>query len=85
MLPVHASEVAEATRKDPILHKVIVCMQQGWPAKVQEALLPYWRKRNELTVEANCILWGLRVVIPPKLQQQVLSDLHQGHQGAGRM
>lgn len=84
-LPVHASEVAEATRKDPILSKVMGFMKQGWPHKVPETLLPYWRKQNELTMEASCILWGVRVVIPMKLQEKVLNEIHLGHQGVGRM
>lgn len=82
-LPVHASEVAGATCKDPILSKVLVCMRQGWPDQIQQALFPYWRRRSELTIEGDCILWGMRVVIPEKLQEHVLWELHQGHQGSG--
>lgn len=84
-LPVQAEEVALATQRDPILSKVLYCMRHGWPNKVQDVLLPYWRKREELTSESNCILWGMRVVIPSRLRGKVLDELHQGHQGIGRM
>ena len=84
-LPVHSAEVAQATSRDPILSKVLICLRRGWPDKVQEALLPYWRKRKELTIEGNCILWGIRVVIPSRLRDKILTELHQGHQGIGRM
>ena len=46
---------------------------------------PYWTQRSELTVEYGCLLWGVRVVVPNKLQQQVLKELHEGHQGIVHM
>ena len=36
-------------------------------------------------MEGDCILWGCRVVIPEKLQQKVLEELHRGHPGIVRM
>ena len=30
-------------------------------------------------------IWGLRVIIPPKFQKQVLSVLHEAHPGVARM
>ncbi len=35
-------------------------------------------------VEEGCILWGFRVVIPKKLREQLLHDLHQDHPGVTR-
>ncbi|CAB4033018.1 Transposon Tf2-9 poly, partial [Paramuricea clavata] len=37
------------------------------------------------SIEQGCLLWGLRVIIPPKFQKQVLSMLHEAHTGIGRM
>ena len=37
--------------------------------------------RNELTVEGDTILWGVRVVVPVKLRVRVLNELHQGYPG----
>jgi len=42
-------------------------------------------KREELTVESGCVLWGLRVIIPEKWRDKVLSELHQEHPGICRM
>ena len=84
-LPISAAEIATATWKDPVLSKVLVCLRQGWPNQVQDALKPYWHRRYELTIEQDTILWGMRVVVPSKLQEQVLQELHQGHQGIARM
>lgn len=84
-LPVHSSEVAAATQKDVILSRILAYLKQSWPQQVPEALLPYWRKRNEFTVESGCVLWGMRVVIPSRLMQAVVSEIHVGHQGVSRM
>ena len=50
-----------------------------------KTLQPYLTRRSELTVECGCLLWGVRVVVPNKLQQQVLKELHEGHPGIVRM
>ena len=52
---------------------------------MQESCKQYWRRREELTVEADCILLGTRVVVPMKLREVVLQELHKGHQGVARM
>ena len=35
----------------------------------------------ELTGEAECLLWGSRVVIPFQHREQVLQELHVSHPG----
>ena len=47
--------------------------------------MPYFERRNELTVHQGCILWRIRVVIPNKLQERVLQELHDGHLGVVKM
>ena len=84
-LPLHTAEIKGATRNEPILRKVMGYMKRGWPDKVAECLLPYSRRRNELTVEGGCILWGLTVVIPTKLRERVMAELHVGHPGVVQM
>ena len=62
-------------------------VQQGWPTHVQDELKPYHVRRGELTVEANCLLWGRKVIVPvpEKLQSRVLEELHAAHPGVVRM
>uniref|UniRef100_A0A1A8UU84 Gypsy retrotransposon integrase-like protein 1 n=1 Tax=Nothobranchius furzeri TaxID=105023 RepID=A0A1A8UU84_NOTFU len=58
----------------------------GWPNYIKdETLKPYFTRRNELSVEQGCILWGIRVIIPPAHREQLLHDLHQGHPGGSKM
>ena len=47
--------------------------------------MPFLHKRNELTIEVGCILWGSRVVIPSFDRPSLLSELHEGYVGASRM
>ncbi|MDA8032443.1 MAG: Ty3/Gypsy family RNase HI domain-containing protein, partial [Alphaproteobacteria bacterium] len=63
-LPVTAGAVATATRQDPLLSKVLLYLRQGWPASVPAELQLFSSRRLELTVESQCLLWGIRVVVP---------------------
>ena len=47
--------------------------------------MPYWQRRDELSVEDSCLLWGRRVVIPDNLQKDILTELHECHPGMCRM
>ena len=85
-LPVSAKMIKEATRKDKTLCKVLQFMQQGWDTCQPDLeLTPFKNKQIELTCQAGCIMWGLRVVIPTKLRSQVLQELHSAHSGMVRM
>ena len=84
-LPVPATQVQQATRVDPILSKVLQYTRCGWPASVPNVLKPFKTRRTELTVEGGCLLWGVRVIVPKKLQGSILSELHNNHPGISRM
>lgn len=58
---------------------------EGWPEDTSEALKPYRTRKDELTVEGECLLWGIRVIVPKKLQPRMLEELHRDHPGASRM
>ena len=84
-LPVTAIQLRAATRQDPILAKVLLYIKHGWPTEVPEHLKPYWTRRTEITVEDDCLMWGIHVIVPKKLQNAVLQELHQTHLGIVRM
>jgi len=85
ILPVDSSQLKQATRKDPILGKVMVYLKEGWPSKIVDDLQPYYRRRHELTIEVGCLLWGMRVVVPKSCQKAILAELHTSHPGIVRM
>lgn len=81
-LPIDIQEVALETQKDTVLHEVYKNILKGWPERCPlPQLLPYFNKRELLTIEQNCIILGERVVIPSSLHSQVLKLLHSGHPG----
>ena len=57
---------------------------KGWSAHV-DGDKPNYERCNELTVHQGCILWGMRVVIPNKIQDSMLEELHDGYMGVVKM
>ena len=84
-LPLTHRQLRTASRCDSVVSKVMQYTKQGWPNTVPEAFKSYWRRRNEMTVEADCLLWGTRVVIPGTCRDRVLKSLHESHPGIVRM
>ena len=84
-LPVTSSQLAKATSTDPVLSKVVRFTRNGWPDRVPDTLKPFYNRRSELSIEGNCIMWGIRVIVPQKLRGKVLQELHSEHPGMSRM
>ena len=83
-LPIMSSQLRRATRQDPDLGSVLRYTRNGWPEKVPPELQPYWSRRHEITVEGECLIWGIRVIVPEKLRGRVLDELHQSHMGIAK-
>ena len=83
--PLTSSKVEKLTDRDPTLSLVRRMVQKGWQKNGDANLCPYSLRKNELSVQNNCVLWEIRVVIPPAGQTLVLEKLHQGHPGVSRM
>ena len=85
-LPVSAKQIAEASRKDPVLSKVMTYVMSGWPAHcADEDLKPYFSRRDQLSCDQGCLMWGMRVIIPPCFRQRLLDELHMTHSGIVKM
>ena len=84
-MPVMHRQIQQATERDPVLSKVLMYTRQCWPSVVPEKVKPYSNRRKELTLEGNCVLWGMRVVVPDSLQGRVLDELHRTHAGMSQM
>lgn len=84
-LPVTSQQLQAATRTDPVLSRILRCTREGWPKQPDDQLRPYWSHRHEFTIEQECLLWGIRALIPKKLQSQLLAELHRDHTGISRM
>ena len=79
--PVDALKVKQWTARDPVLSQVMQFVLQGWPPVVEDAQLqPYFTRRNELSVQAGCLLWGSRVIVAPQGRAEVMNILQSsGH------
>ena len=84
-MPVSSEQIAGFTRKDKVLARVLDFTLNGWPNNVEYDLKPYFNRRNELSCDQGCLLLGMRVVIPEKLCQRMLQELHHEHLGVVRM
>ena len=84
-LPLTATQLSEATRSDPELGRVLAYTRSGWPEQFGPELQPFFNRKQELSVEGNCLLWGMRVIVPQKHRERVLQELHQEHRGMSRM
>ena len=86
-LPVSAKDVAKESAEDMVIAKVMEAVYDG-SCKVlpnNELFKPFINRFDELSLMQNCLLWGMRVVVPPKLQEYVLRELHSGHEGIVKM
>ena len=85
--PITSAMIKEQTAKDPIMSQVLKYVQTGWPQKAptNPELTHYSRRKEELTSQDGCILWGTRVVIPPPLRNDVIRELHAVHTGVSKM
>lgn len=81
--------VARETAKDKNLALIKRMVENGWPEhKVRDwsdELKAYALRKDEITIEKECLMWGQRVIIPVKLQADVIDKLHESHFGIVRM
>lgn len=79
--PLNATQVARMTRTDCELAGVYKYVMEGWPSQVETPLTVFFTKRNDLTTEHGCVLWGTSVIVPQQMRKAVLKEIHLGHQG----
>ena len=85
--PVHSKEVEIESRRDKIIACVLESVLTGnWGlCENSEKFKDFVCRKNEFGVELGCLLWGSRVVVPLKLREKVLSQLHNCHPRVSRM
>ena len=84
-LPVTTWQWRDQTGQDPPLSKVLKYTQSGWHGVFSPNLKPFFKRKDEISIEAGCILWCIKVVIPEKYQPQVMKELHASHPGIAQM
>ena len=89
-LPLSAKPVADYTRKDPILAKVLHFVTNGWPTtwphnQDKNKVRTYLNAQREITSKDGVLLRDSRVIIPAALRARFLNMLHLTHIGIVRM
>ena len=83
--PITAQQIKIWTDRDPLLGRVRNFVLKGWKETNEEALRTFVQKKDELSVQDGCLLWGCRVIIPSVGREKVLDELHEGHPGVVKM
>ena len=84
--PVSAKQIKTQTDRDPLMSRVKKFVMEGWPqGEDSKEIAPFSRRKDELSLQEGCILWGTRVIVPVKLRNKVLIELHDSHPGISRM
>ena len=76
--------IRQATQADDSLTILKHIIQHGWPRTVKEVLQEikkYWTFPEELTIKDSLILKGTWIVIPEKMREDILKQIHEGHLG----
>ena len=84
-VPVDHAKIKQETRKDPIFRKLYLYIRDGWPIIVEDELKSFESRKSEFHIEDDVIMWGYRILIPHKLRESLLTELHSSHMGATKM
>ncbi|KAJ8886537.1 hypothetical protein PR048_012748, partial [Dryococelus australis] len=77
---VSPDEVAQETKKDQVLRKVMKVCENGWSHHCSNKILEtFFTIQHQLFIRDGVLWNGNRAVIPQSLQAKVLSILHYGH------
>ncbi|GFT77401.1 uncharacterized protein K02A2.6-like [Trichonephila clavipes] len=75
-----ATDIARATKIDRKLFELYESLKSG-----TEFTVPWNGRESEFSLQNGCIMYGHRVCIPEKYQNQVFEELHVGHPGIVKM
>lgn len=84
-LPINSKIIAKETKGDPFLQEIVQYMLSGWPESIEEYQKNIFANHQDLEIVDECLMFQDRVVIPQKMQSDILKLLHANHTGMVRM
>jgi hypothetical protein len=76
------TKIQVETASDPALQMVTRAVLQGWPSNtVPEIMKPYLQAKGELSIVDGILTMGDRIIVQASLRREILSRLHESHQG----
>lgn len=79
--PVTAHMLKVEVERDPVLNQLKSYIQNGWPQQVPASIQPFWKVKDDLSLQNGVIFRSSRVFVPEKFREFILNELHTGHQG----
>ena len=78
--------LAKEFGNNPVICTVVHYVKEGWPHTTDSKdVLHYEKLEDSLITENGCLLFRAQIVIPARLQNQVLQLIHLGHFGMQQM
>lgn len=80
-------EISQESENDEVLKKVHEYVLDGWPkynSSVPGYIKPYYEVKDNLSAIDGILTYQNRIVIPKSLQSEMLSRLHESHQGLNK-
>lgn len=78
-LPVSFLHIKPETNKDKVLQKVMYYLKSSCPKEITVELKHFYNRKEELFIKDNVLFWGYKTVIPLKLTQLLLDELHSSY------
>ena len=85
IVPVSVEDVAKATREDKVYSKLLAAVCTGHLDKNDNDLKPFASLFYDLHIEQDVVFHGHRIVVPTRLQDKLLFELHMTHPGIVKM
>ena len=86
MLPISEQQLSDETRRDDDLQQVMEALETGRWYKIRKELQSVYEPiKTELTItDSNILMRGHRICVPKSLQEGIVKQAHEGHQGITR-
>jgi len=82
-------DICNEIKKDVTLRNVFIKVFTGnWSNNIKDVSIDlklYYHRRLELSIEQEYLIWGHRLIIPPKYREQLLQELHTTHMRTVKM
>ena len=81
------TRLRDAARGDAEYQALCTTVQNGFPnekSDLPSQLRPYWPVRDRIALDDGLLVCGPRLIIPSHMRREVLSRLHDSHQGIVR-
>ncbi|KAI5750921.1 hypothetical protein M8J77_002494 [Diaphorina citri] len=77
-------QLVQYTGNDNNLQQLKSVLMNGWPSSKHQIpfeIRMYWQHRNEICIEDDLLFYNNRVIVPEKLRDLMLKEIHEGHLG----